>query len=107
MIFFGRHLSAVIERTDQGEAEFRAAVDAFRDESESAEAPQDVSDQRQTLQLKLQAVLLWWREYAWQLVSWYRALGGRLAAMMRFGTPSSLISWCTSFRSRPWREGSP
>ena len=68
MIFFGRHLSAVIERTNQGEAEFRAAVDAFRDESESAEAPQAVSDQRQTLQLKLQAVLLWWREYAWQLV---------------------------------------
>ena len=68
MVVFGHHLSAVIERTNQGEAEFRAAVDSFRGETGSAGAPPAATDERQTLQLRLQAVLLWWREYAWQLL---------------------------------------
>jgi len=66
MVLFGHHLSGVSERVNQTEAEFRAAVDAFREETEQV-APGSV-DKRQTLQLKLQTVLLWWREYCWQLV---------------------------------------
>jgi vitamin B12/bleomycin/antimicrobial peptide transport system ATP-binding/permease protein len=66
MIIFGHHLTNVIERSNQAEAEFRAAADTFRQES----APENWRqvDRRETLQLKLQAVLLWWREFCWQLV---------------------------------------
>jgi len=68
MIFFGHHLTGVIERMNQSEAEFRAAADAFRDGAESAAAKTSDADKRQVLQLKLQATLLWWREFLWQLV---------------------------------------
>lgn len=66
MIIFGHHLAGVIERSNQAEAEFRAAADTFRQEP----APQNGRqvDRRETLQLKLQAALLWWREFCWQLV---------------------------------------
>jgi putative ATP-binding cassette transporter len=66
MIIFGHHLTSVIERTNQAEAEFRAAADTFRQEPTSQNRHQ--VDRRETLQLKLQAVLLWWREFCWQLV---------------------------------------
>lgn len=68
MIFFGHHLTSVIERTNQAEAEFRAAVDAFRQEAEVGNLKPIDGSKRQALQLKLQAVLLWWREFCWQLV---------------------------------------
>jgi ABC-type uncharacterized transport system fused permease/ATPase subunit len=68
MILFGRYLSAVSERVNQTEAEFRAAVDAFRNESSAREGGSEGMDKRQIFQLKLQSVLLWWREYCWQLV---------------------------------------
>ena len=69
MVLFGHHLSGVIERTNQSEAEFRAAVDCLsRTATGKREDAQGVADKKQTLQLKLQAVLLWWREYCWQLV---------------------------------------
>lgn len=68
MVVFGQHLTGVIERMNQSEAEFRAAADAFRAEAESAEAKTADAERRQTLQLKLQATLLWWREFLWQLV---------------------------------------
>jgi putative ATP-binding cassette transporter len=68
MVFFGHHLTGVIERTNQAEAEFRAAVDVFREEGEHPKVRSSDTDKRQTLQLKLQAVLLWWREFCWQLV---------------------------------------
>jgi putative ATP-binding cassette transporter len=68
MILFGHHLTAVSERTNQTEAEFRASVDALRDESGRPEGVADGTDKRELLLLKLQAVLLWWREYCWQLV---------------------------------------
>jgi len=68
MIFFGHHLTSVIERMNQNEAEFRAAADAFREEGEHAEIRTSEADKRNTLRLKLQAVLLWWREFCWQLV---------------------------------------
>jgi ABC-type uncharacterized transport system fused permease/ATPase subunit len=68
MILFGRYLSAVSERVNQTEAEFRAAVDAFRNESSAGEGGAEGMDKRQIFQLKLQSVLLWWREYCWQLV---------------------------------------
>jgi len=66
MTVFGHHLTSVIERSNQAEAEFRAAADTFRQEA----APENAhhADRRETLQLKLQAVLLWWRELCWQLV---------------------------------------
>jgi vitamin B12/bleomycin/antimicrobial peptide transport system ATP-binding/permease protein len=67
MVLFGRHLTGVSERLNQTEAEFRAAVDAFREGKEHAEGSLR-GDRQQILQLKLQAVLLWWREYCWQLV---------------------------------------
>ena len=67
MIVFGHHLTSIIERMNQSEAEFRAAADAFRSGSEQ-EAKISDGDKRQTVQLKLQAVLLWWREFCWQLV---------------------------------------
>jgi ABC-type uncharacterized transport system fused permease/ATPase subunit len=68
MVMFGHHLTGVIERTNQAEAEFRAAVDDFRELTGSHETPPGDLDKRQVLQLKLQAVLLWWREFCWQLV---------------------------------------
>ncbi|MGE5163313.1 MAG: SbmA/BacA-like family transporter [Sphingobacteriales bacterium] len=68
MVVFGHHLTSVIERSNQAEAEFRAAGDAFRQEPEHEAAKATDTDRRQILQLKLQAVLLWWREFCWQLV---------------------------------------
>jgi ABC-type uncharacterized transport system fused permease/ATPase subunit len=68
MIFFGHHLTSVIERMNQTEAEFRAAADAFREEAEQGVVKPDGAAKRDTLWLKLQAVLLWWREFCWQLV---------------------------------------
>lgn len=68
MVLFGHHLTGVSERMNQTEAEFRAAIDAFREETGRPEITHSSIDKRQTLQLKLQAVLLWWREYCWQLV---------------------------------------
>jgi len=68
MIFFGHHLTSVIERSNQAEAEFRAAVDAFRQKAEHDNPAPIDGNMRQALQVKLQAVLLWWREFCWQLV---------------------------------------
>ena len=68
MVFFGHHLTGVIERMNQTEAEFRAAADAFREEAEQGVAKPDDGAKRDTLWLRLQAVLLWWREFCWQLV---------------------------------------
>jgi putative ATP-binding cassette transporter len=67
MIFFGHHLTSVIERTNQSEAELRVAADSYRQEPERASIPSE-DTKRQVFQLKLQAVLLWWRELCWQLV---------------------------------------
>jgi ABC-type uncharacterized transport system fused permease/ATPase subunit len=68
MVFFGHHLTSVIERMNQTEAEFRAAADAFREENNHAEAKPIDAAKHDTLSLKLQAALLWWREFCWQLV---------------------------------------
>ena len=68
MIVFGQHLTGIIERMNQSEAEFRAAADAFRAGNAIAEAKSGDAEMRQTVQLKLQATLLWWREFLWQLV---------------------------------------
>ena len=68
MVVFGHHMTSVIERKNQSEAEFRAAADAFRAEAEGAQANTGDADKRDTLQLKLQATLLWWREFLWQTV---------------------------------------
>jgi len=66
MVFFGHYLTGVIERMNQSEAEFRAAANAFGNGVDQAAA--SVEEKRQTLQLKLQTTLLWWREFLWQLV---------------------------------------
>lgn len=68
MIFFGHHLTSVIERMNQTEAEFRAAADAFREEPDHGGPRPEDAIKTDTLWLKLQAVLLWWREFCWQLV---------------------------------------
>jgi putative ATP-binding cassette transporter len=68
MVVFGHHLTGVIERMNQSEAEFRAAADAFRAQAENGRAEASDTEKQESLQLKLQAVLLWWREFLWQLV---------------------------------------
>jgi ABC-type uncharacterized transport system fused permease/ATPase subunit len=68
MVLFGHHLSGVIERTQQSEAELRSAVDSFRSAEGQAGDSSSIAGKKQKLQLKLQSVLLWWREYCWQLV---------------------------------------
>ena len=68
MVFFGHHLTSVIERSNQAEAEFRAAVDAVSEEAEHTEIKTSEADKHYALSLRLQAVLLWWREFCWQLV---------------------------------------
>lgn len=68
MMIVGHHMTGVIERMNQAEAEFRAAADAFRGD-EDGEAPKKINgDKHSDLWLRLQAVLLWWRELCWQLV---------------------------------------
>ncbi|HZS62953.1 MAG TPA: SbmA/BacA-like family transporter [Xanthobacteraceae bacterium] len=66
MVFVGHHLTGVIEQMNQSEAEFRAAVDAFRAEKQPGDAAD--GDAARNLWLRLQAALLWWRELCWQLV---------------------------------------
>jgi ABC-type uncharacterized transport system fused permease/ATPase subunit len=68
MLFFGHHLTGVIERMNQSEAEFRAAADAFREAGQNRQAVVSDTNKRESVQLKLQAALLWWREFSWQLV---------------------------------------
>jgi putative ATP-binding cassette transporter len=64
MIFTGHHMTGVIERMNQSEAEFRAAVDAFRGEDGKLVN----GEKRASLWLKLRSVLYWWRALCWQLV---------------------------------------
>src|SRR5581483_7636978 len=61
MIFFGHHLTGIIESSNQAEAELRAAADAFRASADKTQAG-PIADMKQTLEKKLQAVLRWWRE---------------------------------------------
>lgn len=68
MVLAGHHLTGVIERLNQSEAEFRAAADAFRGEMGPDESKPVDGEKRSALWLRLQAVLLWWREFCWQLV---------------------------------------
>jgi putative ATP-binding cassette transporter len=63
MIFIGHHLTGVIERMNQSEAEFRAAVDAFR-----LDGGEPTGEKRGALWLKLKSVLYWWRALCWQLM---------------------------------------
>jgi len=67
MMLFGYHLTSVIERMNQSEAEFRAAADAI---GGSGSAEQSTSDatKRTTAEIKLRSVLRRWREFLWQLV---------------------------------------
>lgn len=68
MILVGHHLTGIIERTNQSEAEFRASIDSFREEDPKSADKKTDSEKRRSLWLSLQAVLLWWREFCWQLV---------------------------------------
>ena len=68
MVLFGHHLTSVIERLNQTEAEFRASADAISGESGHTEARKNDAETLNDLRLKLQAVLLFWREFCWQLI---------------------------------------
>lgn len=68
MVLFGHHLTSVSERLSQTEAEFRATVDAYREEASPSPVVPGNNDRHRNLQIRLQSVLLWWREYCWQLV---------------------------------------
>lgn len=68
MVIVGYHLAGVVERMNQGEAEFRAAIDAIRAGEAGAESGPAHFEKRSALWLRLQAVLLWWRELCWQLM---------------------------------------
>ena len=68
MMVVGHHLTGIIERLNQSEAEFREAVDAFTEEPIINETKPVDGKKRSALRLRLQAVLLWWRELCWQLV---------------------------------------
>ncbi len=68
MAFFGSHLTGIIERMNQSEAEFRAAADAFSEGGKQSVTQTSKADKQGVVQLKLRAVLLWWREFCWQLV---------------------------------------
>jgi len=52
----------------RSEAELRSTVDSFRGADGQEGDASSMAEKKQKLQLKLQAVLLWWREYCWQLV---------------------------------------
>ena len=67
MIFFGHHLTGVIESLNQSEAEFRAAADDFREEGGHGSGLND-AEKRKTLWSKLQGVLRLWLQLCWQLV---------------------------------------
>lgn len=66
MIFFGHHLTGVIETLNQSEAEFRAAVDAYSEEHRENGISAD--EKRDTLWHRLRIVLIRWRKFCWQLV---------------------------------------
>jgi len=68
MVLVGHHMTGVIERLNQSEAEFRAAADAFRNEQVLDESKPVDGEKRSALWLRLQMVLLWWRELCWQLI---------------------------------------
>ena len=58
MVLVGHHMTGVIERMNQSEAEFRAAADAFRSEMTADDTkPIDGAEKRSALWLRLQAVL--------------------------------------------------
>ena len=68
MIFFGHHLTGVIESMNQAEAEFRAAADAFREEGDHKENGRSDAEKSNILWLRLPAVLGRWKQFCWQLV---------------------------------------
>ncbi len=68
MVLVGHHLTGVIERTNQAEAELRASIDSFRDHDAQHDDKKPNGEKRRSLWLSLQTVLLWWREFLWQLV---------------------------------------
>lgn len=68
MVLVGHHLTGVIERTNQSEAELRASIDSFRDDEVHHDEKKPNGEKRRSLWLSLQTVLLWWREFCWQLV---------------------------------------
>ena len=68
MALTGYRLTGVIESMNQAEAEFRAAVDAFREDAEHRDSGIPEAQKRESLWHRLQAVLAVWRTFCWQLV---------------------------------------
>ncbi len=65
MILLGRHLTEVVERKNQAEAEFRATADLLR-QTERATAPRAVAN-RKALWMAVHGVLLRWRDLGFEL----------------------------------------
>lgn len=68
MMLTGHRLTSIIESMNQSEAEFRAAVDAFREDGQHRDADMTDDDKRERVFHRLKAVLVRWRTLCWQLV---------------------------------------
>lgn len=68
MTVFGHHLTGVIESMNQAEAEFRAAVDAFREDTGRKDDTRTDAEKRGALWRRFPVVLGRWTQFCWQLV---------------------------------------
>jgi len=68
MMLTGHRLTGVIESMNQSEAEFRAAVDAFREDGQHRDTAIGESEKHDRLFHRLNVVLVRWRTFCWQLV---------------------------------------
>ena len=68
MLVVGRQLTGVIERKNQSEAEFRAAVDRLRQEGDRGEDQGNETAARRRLWTAVHVVLQRWLSLLWQLV---------------------------------------
>jgi ABC-type uncharacterized transport system fused permease/ATPase subunit len=68
MIMLGHHLTEVVETRNQAEAEFRSAVDVFRQGAERFDADSSQTVDLRALWLAVRGALVRWRNLCWQLV---------------------------------------
>ena len=67
MLILGRHLTGVVERKNQAEAEFRAAADLLHQDSERANSHGGETANRKALWVAVHTVLAQWRDLCWEL----------------------------------------
>jgi putative ATP-binding cassette transporter len=68
MTMSGHHLTGVIESMNQSEAEFRAAVDAFREDPGRKGDTRTDAEKRGIVWRRFPVVLGRWKQFCWQLV---------------------------------------